>query len=67
VGWPASRWRPGDRVLVHYDLSIAGDTSPGPYVLRVGQYTYPEIANVPILDEAGEPAGDAVLLPIPPE
>jgi 4-amino-4-deoxy-L-arabinose transferase-like glycosyltransferase len=65
VGWPAARWQPGDQVLLHYDLSIAPDAASGPYVLRVGQYTYPEITNIPILDAAGNPADYAVTLPVP--
>jgi 4-amino-4-deoxy-L-arabinose transferase-like glycosyltransferase len=68
VGWPAERWQPGDRILLHFDLPIAADAAPGPYVLRVGQYVYhsPEnLENIPIVDEAGNPADYAVALPIP--
>lgn len=65
VGWPTARWRANDRVLFHVELSIAHDAQPGPYVLRVGQYIYPEIENVPVLDEAGNPADYAVALPVP--
>jgi hypothetical protein len=28
--------------------------------MRVGSYTYPEIANVSLLDAAGNPAGELV-------
>jgi hypothetical protein len=65
VGWPATRWQPGDRVLFHFDLAIAPDAEAGPYVLRVGQYTYPEIENIPVLDEAGNPADYSATLPVP--
>jgi hypothetical protein len=65
VAWPAKRWQPGDRVLFHFDLHIAPDAVPGRYVLRVGQYTYPEIENIPVVDEAGSPADYAVTLPVP--
>jgi hypothetical protein len=68
VGWPAERWQPGDRILLHFALPIAADAAPGPYVLRVGQYVYhsPEnIENIPVVDEAGNPADYAVALPIP--
>jgi hypothetical protein len=68
AGWPAERWRPGERVLLHFDLPIAEDAAPGPYVLRVGQYIYhsPEnIENIPVVDVAGNPADYAVALPIP--
>ena len=68
AGWPAERWRPGERVLLHFDLPIAEDAAPGPYVLRVGQYIYhsPEnIENIPVVDVAGNPADYAVALPVP--
>lgn len=65
VGWPASRWRPGDSVLMHFDLPIAPDAESGPYVLRVGQYTYPDIDDIPTVDPAGNPVGRSVALPVP--
>jgi 4-amino-4-deoxy-L-arabinose transferase-like glycosyltransferase len=68
VGWPAERWQPGDRVLMHFDLPIAADAASGPYVLRVGQYIYhsPEsIENVPVIDAARNPADYAVTLSVP--
>jgi len=68
VGWPAKRWRPGDSVMFHFDLPIASEAPPGPYIIRVGQYEYisPEkIENIPVLDIAGNPADYAVALPIP--
>jgi hypothetical protein len=68
VGWPAERWQPGDRILMHFDLPTAADAAPGPYVLRVGQYIYhaPEnIENIPVTDAAGNPADYAVALSIP--
>jgi 4-amino-4-deoxy-L-arabinose transferase-like glycosyltransferase len=68
AGWPAERWQPGDRILLHFALPIAEGAAPGPYILRVGQYVYhsPEnIENIPVTDAAGNPADYAVVLPIP--
>jgi 4-amino-4-deoxy-L-arabinose transferase-like glycosyltransferase len=65
VGWPTTRWRPGDRVLLHFDLPIAPEAQPGPYLLRVGQYTYPDMENIPVVDDAGNPTDYAVTLPVP--
>ena len=68
TGWPAERWQPGESVLLHFDLPIAEDAAPGPYVLRMGQYVYhsPEnLENIPVVDVAGNPADYAVVLPIP--
>ena len=69
AGWPASRWQPGERVLLHFDIEIAIDASPGPFTLRVGQYIYrsPEnLQNIPVVDAAGNPVDYAVVLPVPP-
>jgi len=30
----------------------------------VGMYRYPSLENVPVLDEAANPAGDAVEIPV---
>jgi hypothetical protein len=68
VSWPAERWQPGDRILMHFDLPIAADAAPGPYVLRVGQYIYhssEDLENIPVIDAAGNPADYAVALSIP--
>jgi len=68
VGWPAERWQPGDYILMHFNLPIAADAAPGPYVLRVGQYIYraPEnIGNIPVIDAAGNPVDYAVALSVP--
>ncbi|MBN1814452.1 MAG: glycosyltransferase family 39 protein [Anaerolineae bacterium] len=68
TGWPAERWQPGDRILMHFDLPIAVDAEPGPYILRIGQYIYhssENLENIPVIDKAGNPADYAVTLPIP--
>jgi hypothetical protein len=31
----------------------------------VGQYTYPDIENIPVVDDAGNPTDYAVTLPVP--
>lgn len=64
VGFPAVHWQPGDRVVMHFDLPIVPEAEPGPYILRVGQYTYPEIENVPVVDVAGKPVAYGVTLPV---
>jgi hypothetical protein len=64
-GWPARRWQPGDHVLLVLELPHDAEEPLPPYALRVGQYTYPEMENVPVVDEAGNPADYATLLPLP--
>jgi hypothetical protein len=57
VGYPAGEWRAGDWVATWFDLSISVDAPAPPYYVRVGLYTYPEVANLSLLDEAGNLAG----------
>jgi hypothetical protein len=64
VGWPAERWQPGDQVISYFDLTVDAEAGPSPYALRVGQYTYPALDNIPVVDEAGNPANYAVELPL---
>ncbi|MEA3308507.1 MAG: glycosyltransferase family 39 protein [Chloroflexota bacterium] len=64
VGWPTSRWQPGDYIQMQFALTIAPDAPPPPYTLQVGQYTYPGLENIPIVDVAGNPAAAAVEFPL---
>ena len=64
ASWPSARWQPGDQVMTHFDITIDPEAGPGPYVLRVGQYAYPSIESIPIVDDAGLPASHAVDLPL---
>ena len=65
AAWPSGDWRPGDWVWTYFDLTIDPQAAPGPYTLRVGQYTLPDLGNIPLLDAAGNPVSDAVELPLP--
>ena len=65
AAWPAERWQTGDEVLTFFDLPVDPNAPPGRYVLRVGQYSYPDIANIPVVDTAGNPASDAMEWPLP--
>ena len=46
-------WRPGDTVLNWFEIPIPPDAPPGDYTMRVGMYVYPEMNNVPVVDELG--------------
>jgi 4-amino-4-deoxy-L-arabinose transferase-like glycosyltransferase len=50
-------WRAGDLVVSFFALP------PGGVTVRAGMYAYPSLAPVPVLDAAGEPAGDFLLFP----
>ena len=62
AGFAAADWRAGDVVLTWFDIDISPDAPPPPYWMRVGMYTYPDVANVQLIDKAGNPAGEFVEL-----
>ena len=63
-GYPAPYWRVGDIIEYQFKLDLPGELPTGAYVLRVGQYTWPEVATVPVIDAAGLPQSDAFELPV---
>ena len=62
AGFPTASWAAGDLVLSRFPIPIPPDLSPGRYQVWAGQYSYPDVINVPFLDVAGNPAGDRVVL-----
>ena len=62
VGFPASGWRVGDTVVTWFDIPISPDAPPAPYFVRSGMYTYPDVVNIPLVDAAGNPAGEFIEL-----
>lgn len=66
LAWPGGRWQSDEFIhaMTYFDLTLAPEASPGPYTLRVGQYTYPDMQNIPVLDQAGNPAAYAAEFPI---
>jgi hypothetical protein len=61
-GFSTSSWQAGDLVVSRFAIPIPSDLPSGRYQVWAGLYTYPDIVNVSILDVAGNPAGDRVLL-----
>jgi hypothetical protein len=59
AGYPARYWRRGDIVNYQFSLDLPDDLPAGDYVLRLGQYTFPDVATVPVIDVAGLPQADA--------
>jgi 4-amino-4-deoxy-L-arabinose transferase-like glycosyltransferase len=51
-------WRAGDTVLNWFDLQVPPDAPPDGYAMRVGMYTYPDVANVPLVGADGAAASD---------
>ena len=63
AAFSGEQWRPGDLVVSRFVLSP--DAPPdSPLTMRVGMYRFPSMESVPVLDEAANPAGDAVELPL---
>lgn len=56
-------WNPGDLVVQVFQMNVPATAGSGPYSMRVGMYTYPELQNQLVLDVAGNPISDAVMLP----
>ncbi len=60
--FPAASWRTGDLVLTRFQIAIDDAAPPGAYWIRMGMYSYPEVVNVPVVDGAGNPTADAVIV-----
>lgn len=65
AAFTAAQWRPGDVVISRFYLPLPAE-SHEPWTMRVGMYRFPSLENVPMLDEAANPASDAVEFPLTP-
>jgi hypothetical protein len=61
-GVPTALRRKGDRVINKFDIAVVGPVSPGPYRARLGVYRYPEVVNRSLIDGAGRPVGESILI-----
>jgi hypothetical protein len=55
---------PGDRFVQFHRLHLPEDATPGPYMLALGLYDPLTMERWPVLDAAGKPVADHLLLPI---
>jgi hypothetical protein len=61
---PATRvadWEIGELVAESHRLRIPADAEE-PFSVRIGMYSYPELAGVAVLDEAAQPCAEAVVV-----
>ncbi len=58
AGLDSAAWQTGDLVLTRFSIETNADAPQGQYWIHLGMYTFPDIVNVPVLDAAGNPAGD---------
>jgi 4-amino-4-deoxy-L-arabinose transferase-like glycosyltransferase len=59
-------WRTDDMVLNWFDLQIPPDAPRDGYAMRVGMYTYPDVANVPLMDADDSSTGEWVEIELLP-
>jgi hypothetical protein len=62
AGYPLAYRHQGDRVVSKFDITIGKEPPADPYWARIGQYLYPQVMNVPLIDQAGNPAADAIVV-----
>jgi hypothetical protein len=56
------KWLPGQTLTDPYRLAIPANLSPGDYWLEVGMYGMTSLRRLPVVDLAGNLAGDRVIL-----
>lgn len=57
------QWRAGDIVISRFWLPVPDEVTL-PVAMRTGMYRFPSLESVPVLDEAANPAGDEVTIPL---
>jgi len=56
------KWLPGQTLIDPYRLVLPADVPPGDYWLEVGMYGMTSLRRLPVVDLAGNMAGDRVIL-----
>ncbi len=62
VGFPSAAWRSGDLALQRFTILVPDDMPAGRATVRTGMYSFPDLVGVSVLDTAGNPAGDNLIL-----
>ncbi len=60
--FPTQNWEAGDSVIDRHAIFLPADMSPGTYSLEVGLYEPRTNLRMDVLDSAGSPAGNSLLL-----
>ncbi len=59
---PTSQWPAGETIMDRYSIPIAPDAPAGAYRLEIGWYLLSTMRRLPLLDPAGVPLDDRLLL-----
>ena len=62
-GYPHAQRQRGDRVVSLFDITNQQTGSSIPSWAWISLYTVPDVIPVPVIDQAGNPIGDSVLIP----
>lgn len=67
--WPVegtrltTSWPPGEIILDPYTVALPADAPPGAYTVHIGLYRLETLQRLPVLNAAGAPLDDKVVLP----
>jgi hypothetical protein len=64
AGYPTVYRGRGDRVVSVFDITETSGYDEGLNEARGGLYLYPQIVNIPVIDEAGDVVADSVVIPV---
>jgi hypothetical protein len=59
---PTTGWQAGEYLTDRYELTVPSDAAPGDYAIEIGLYDPTTGARAPVVDEAGRPTGDRLIL-----
>jgi hypothetical protein len=59
---PTTQWQPDKEVLGAHSVLLPGNLAPGVYDLVTGWYYWETLERLALLDEAGQPIGDSVVI-----
>ena len=59
---PTTQWRPDEEVLGAHSVLLPANLKPGVYDLVAGWYYWETLERLALLDEAGQPIGDSVVI-----
>jgi hypothetical protein len=62
VGYPSTYRQKGDRIISQFDIINQYPASSTAQTARIGLYLYPQVINLPVIDDAGHPIDETVTI-----